>query len=100
MHLPILKDQVPYSFEIVIEAEVFEFEVRYNADFDFFTLDALKDGELLVNGEKLVYGVPIFVDVFDDRFPVLQFVPLDESGQESKITFDNIENTVYMQVVE
>ncbi|ALS27199.1 hypothetical protein IJ21_17980 [Paenibacillus sp. 32O-W] len=100
MYIPIYKDQTPYRFEITLGAEIFEFEVRYNADFDFFTVDLFKDDEVLVYGEKLVYGVPLFVDVFDQRYPVLQLVPFDEARNETRVTYDNLDKTVFVQVVE
>lgn len=100
MYVPISKNLTPYRFEIVLGAEIFEFEVSYNADFDFFTVDLTKDGEVLVYGEKLVYGVPLFVDVFDQRYPVLQLVPLDDAGNETRVTYDNLDKTVFLQVVE
>jgi hypothetical protein len=100
MHIPIQKNQTPYRFEIVLGAEPFEIEVRYNADFDFFTVDLYKDGKTLVYGEKLVYGVPLFVDVFDQRFPVLQLVPRDDAGLETRVSYQNLGETVFLQVVE
>jgi len=100
VYIPIQKNQVPYRFEILLGAEPFEIEVRYNADFDFFTLDLYKDGEALVYGEKLVYGVPLFVDVFDQRFPVLQLVPRDDAGLEERVGYSNLGETVFLQVVE
>ncbi|MDF2657758.1 MAG: hypothetical protein K0Q94_549 [Paenibacillus sp.] len=99
MYMPINKNQVPYRFEITLGAELFTFEVRYNADFDFLTLDCYKGGQVLVYGEKIVYGVPLFVDVLDQRFPVLQIVPLDKAGAESRVGYENIEETVFLQVV-
>jgi len=100
VYIPIQKNQVPYRFEILLGAEPFEIEVRYNADFDFFTLDLYKDGEALVYGEKLVYGVPLFVDVFDQRFPVLQLVPRDDAGLEERVGYANLGETVFLRVVE
>lgn len=100
MYVPIQKDQTPYRFEILLGAEPFEIEVRYNADFDFFTIDLSKDGEALVYGEKLVYGVPLFVDVFDQQFPVLQLVPKDDAGLETRVGYSTLGETVFLQVVE
>ena len=100
MYVPIQKNMAPYRFEILLGAEPFEIEVRYNADFDFFTLDIYKDGEALVYGEKLVYGVPLFTDVFDQRFPVLQLVPKDDAGLETRVGYSNLGETVFLQVVE
>jgi hypothetical protein len=99
MYVPIQKEQTPYRFEIVLGAETFEIEVRYNADFDFFTIDLYKDGEALVYGEKLVYGVPLFTDVLDQRYPVLQIVPKDDAGLEERVGYSNLGETVFLQVV-
>lgn len=100
MYVPIQKNMAPYRFEILLGVEPFEIEVRYNADFDFFTVDLYKDGEALVYGEKLVYGVPLFVDVFDQRFPVLQLLPKDDAGLETRVSYQNLGETVFLQVVE
>jgi hypothetical protein len=98
-YIPIEKENIPYRFEIELEAEIFEMEIRYNDLYDFFTIDLYKDGEPLVYGEKVVYGVPLFQDVRDLRFPAVDIVPMDEAGLENQVTYENFQKTVFLAVV-
>ncbi|MFB6475779.1 hypothetical protein ACFCW7_23245 [Paenibacillus glucanolyticus] len=98
--MPIDKEACPYRFEIVLGAEIFEFEIRYNERHDFFTVDLFKDGETLVLGERLTYGIPLFRGVEDNRFPIIQLIPFDEAGKENRVSWDNLGKTVFLAVVE
>lgn len=98
-YIEIEKENIPYSFEMDFGAETFELEIRYNDTFDYFTIDLYKDGEILVYGEKIVYGVPLFDDYYDQRFPAPTIIPLDESGNETSVTFENMNDTVFLMVV-
>lgn len=99
-YIPINKEECPYRCEIVLGAELFELEFRYNERYDFFTVDLFKDGVQLVTGEKLTYGVPLFKDIEDNRYPVVQLIPQDEAAKESAVTFDNLGQTVFLAVVQ
>lgn len=98
-YIEIEKENIPYRFEIELGIEIFEFEIRYNDTYDFFTIDLYKDGEALVYGEKIVYGVPLFSDIYDERFPAPTIIPLDPAGLESCVTFENLNETVFLMVV-
>jgi hypothetical protein len=97
-YIPIEKDNIPYRFEIELEAEIFEMEIRYNGTYDFFTIDLYKDREPLIYGEKVVYGVPLFSNVRDLRFPVVTITPIDEAGLENQVTYENFQETVFLAV--
>lgn len=97
-YIPIEKDNIPYRFEVELEAELFEMEIRYNETYDFFTIDLYKNGNPLVYGEKVVYGVPLFTNVRDLRFPVVSITPMDEAGLEHEVTYDNFQETVFLAV--
>ncbi|PZM62621.1 phage baseplate plug family protein [Paenibacillus dendritiformis] len=94
--IPIEKDSIPYQFDIALGVDIFTFEVNYNERFDFFTLDLMKDDQVLVQGVKLVYGVPVFAGIEDHRFPVPMIVPIDEAGRETAVTWDNFGETVFL----
>lgn len=98
-YIEIEKELIPYRFEIELGAELFETEINYNLQHDFFTLDLYKDDEVLVYGEKITYGVPLFSEVFDSRFPGPTIIPWDESGQEQRVTFENLNETVFLRLV-
>ena len=94
--IPIEKENIPYQFDISLGNEIFTLEVNYNEAHDFFTLDLIKDDEVLVNGAKLVYGNPVFGGIEDERFPVPVITPLDESGKETDLTYDNLGVIVFL----
>ncbi|MBW7452436.1 phage baseplate plug protein [Paenibacillus sepulcri] len=99
-YIDIEKDLIPYRFDITLADELFTFEVNYNADYDFFTVDLEKDGEVLAVGEKLVYGVPLFTDVWDNRFPGVPIMPYDESEISTAVTWDTLSVSVFLFIVE
>ena len=59
-YIDIEKNSIPYTFEIVLAGETFQFTVNYNSFGDFFTVDLYKNNELVRMGEKIVYGLPLF----------------------------------------
>lgn len=99
MILPIDKDLIPYQFETEFNGFLYTFEVHYNSEYDFFTIDLYRnDDDVIIYGEKLVYGQELFKSLNDDTLPRL--MPLDPSGKETEITFDNLSETVFLQVID
>ena len=100
MYIEIDKEAIPYRFEIELGGELFEMEIKYNQRFDFFTVDLYRDDELLLAGQKIVYGQPLFPD-YDNRFPKVPIIPMDESGTPiDRITYDNFGESVLLLVGE
>lgn len=99
-YIDIEKDNIPYRFDIELAEQWFTFEVHYNSEFDYFTVDLELDGEVLVYGEKMVYSVPLFFDVQDDRFPKVPIVPYDESENSTAVTWDTLGVSVFLYVIE
>ncbi|WP_128102783.1 hypothetical protein [Paenibacillus sp. DCT19] len=99
-YIDIEKDLVPYRFDISLEDELFTFEVQYNEQFDYFTLDLEKNGEVLVTGEKLVYGTTLFYDVMDNRFPKVPIVPYDQSETESEVNWRTLSESVFLYLID
>lgn len=99
-YIDIEKNLIPYRFDISLEEEVFTFEVHYNEQFDYFTLNLEKDGEVLVHGEKLVYGSTLFYDVMDNRFPRVPIVPYDQSETESIVNWRTLSESVFLYLIE
>lgn len=98
MIIPITKEDIPYEFEIELGGEVFVIELHHNSEHDFFTLDLTKNGEVLVFGEKLVYGQRLFEIYQDERFPKVALVPKDKAGNDDRITYENLGETVFLYV--
>lgn len=97
-YMDIEKKNIPYRFDIALNGPVFTFEVHYNPEYDFFTVDLERDGTLLAQGEKLVYGVPLFQDTGDSRFPQVLIVPYDESGTSDAVTWATLSERVFLYI--
>jgi hypothetical protein len=98
MILPIDKELIPYQMEIELAGELFMFEIHYNKRFDFFTVDLLKNNTPLVYGEKLVLNRPLFEGLVNIELPKVKIVPKDRARMETRITYDNLSETVFLYV--
>lgn len=98
MILPIDKERVPYQFEIELDEEIFVFEVHYNGEYDFFTVDLYKNGEPVIYGEKIVYAQPLFEAITDSRLPTTPIIPLDPSGQAKRVGYAELGETVFLYI--
>lgn len=98
-YIEIEKALIPYRFEVELGTELFVIEIRYNELHDYFTLDLQKGGEVLVHGEKLIYAMSLFSEIFDSRYPAPTIVPIDPSGNETRVTFANLNETVFLKLV-
>ena len=100
MYIPIDKNAVPYSFNIKLEGRIYEFEVHYNSDGDFFTIDLYKQGKMIALGEKVVYGRPLFETYRDERFPEVKITPLDRNRNKDRVGYDELGEDVFLYVEE
>ncbi len=98
-YIEIQKKSVPYRFDISLAGTVFIFEIHYNSEFDFFTVDLTRDTETLATGEKIVYGIPLFADIWDNRFPAVDIVPLDMASNTDQVTWETLGEKVLLYVV-
>lgn len=97
--LEIKKELLPYRCSILLADELFDLQFNHNATADLFTVDLYKDGELICAGEPIVYGVPLWRDVYKaDAFPAVDIIPLDLSRESNVVTYDNLSETVLLIV--
>jgi len=95
----ITKKSVPYTFRIALGSEYFLLTINYNETHDFFTVTLEKDGEKICEGEPIIYGFPLFHDIYvANRYPCLDIIPLDESGEQNTVTFENLNETVFLTI--
>lgn len=95
--LEINKELIPYESSILLAGELFGLQFNYNATAELFTVDLYKDGELICAGEPIIYGVPLWQDVYKaETFPALTIIPKDPSGESNAVTFDNLGRTVLL----
>lgn len=93
------KELMPYGFNIILGKEKFNLRFAYNQQADLFSVTLYRDGKLLCNAEPVVYGMPLFRDIYESGvFPIVDIIPLDESGQEREVTWDNFGETVFLTI--
>ena len=84
------KSLIPYAFNIVLGSEEFTFRVDYNNNGEFFTVELSKNGATLCSGEPIIYGKKLFSDVWNNKFPAIDIIPIDPAGEYNAVTYDNL----------
>lgn len=99
IYIPVEKNFLPEEFEIELGEERFIMIFNYNETYDFFTVDLYtEDRESVVAGEKLVIGQTLWWDIVDSRLPAPSLVPVDQSENQERITFENFMVTTFLMV--
>ena len=92
------KANIPYRFSIALPRELFELEIRYNESADIFTVSLYKDSKLICI-EPIVYGRRLFAQLYQPtKYPALAIEANAASGDESRATWDNFGETVFLEV--
>ena len=95
-YIEIKKELVPYQFSILLAEEWFELYIDYNKAADMFTVALYKDDEL-ISTEPLVYGVPLFQDVYQPgKFPAVTLMP--HGTNQAELTYENLGETVFLTI--
>ena len=101
IYLEINKALLPYQCDVLLGGELFTLQFNYNATAELFTVDLYRDGELICAGEPIVYGFPMWADVYRaGTFPSVTIIPIDPSGESNAVTFDNLGDTVLLLVTD
>ena len=97
--IKVLKDIIPYKCAIVLAGELFTLQFNYNNTMDMFTVDLYKDDVLVCAGEPIVYGVPLWKDVYRaGLYPAVDIIPLDPSGESDRVTYENLGERVLLML--
>lgn len=98
-YIEIERDEIPYSFEILLDVETYILEFMWNERQGIFTVSLYDiDENPLVYNEPIVYGQELFKDVRDLNFPIEKIIPLDPAGKETEVTYDNFGTTVLLVI--
>lgn len=100
-HVEINKNEIPYRYDLDLGEETFTLEFYYNETGDFFSVNLYKRDEAgndapLVMGEKLVLDVPLWSDIADLEMPAPSLIPLDTSGNETRISWESMGKTIFL----
>lgn len=93
--------KVPYNFSVKLVDRTYTFCIRYNGVGGFFTADLsiTATKEMLVYGDVIRYGRPMFGSVEDERFPMPVIIPLCLTGDDiHEITWDNFGKQVKLYI--
>lgn len=97
--IPLEKEEIPYSYDIALGERVYTLEYMYNARHDFFSVNLSLNGAYVCTGERLVYGKPLFADVYmPDLYPPITIVPWDESGTVDVVNWETMGNSVFLTI--
>ena len=95
----ITKEDVPYMFDILLADELFTLTINYNKSHDLFTVSLEKEEETICEAEPIIYGMPLFGDLYQAGvYPSIDIIPIDESGEQKTVTFENLNETVFLTV--
>jgi hypothetical protein len=92
------KANIPYRFSIALPRTQYELEIRYNETADLFTIGLYKSGDLICI-EPIVYGTRLFGQLYQPGiYPALSVTPVDDSNNENRVTWDNFNTTVFLEI--
>lgn len=93
------KSLIPYSFAIPLTTTTYIFEIRYNAERDFFTIGLYDRDRNLICIEPITYGAELFKPQYQAGiYPTMRIVPLDDSGNTDTVTWDNMNERVFLTI--
>ncbi|WP_268914146.1 phage baseplate plug protein [Lentilactobacillus sp. SPB1-3] len=93
-------NDLPQKFTVTLDNTVYNMRIYYNRYSDSFYVDLFDENDVeLVRGEKLVYGMPLWGDINDQRLPVKLIVPIDPDGVEDTISALNFPKKVKLSFV-
>ena len=93
------KSLIPYSFTIDLNATAYILEIRYNGECDFFTVGLYDRDRKLICVEPITYGAELFKPQYQAGiYPAMRIVPLDDSGSSTVVTWDNMNEKVFLTI--
>ena len=74
-------------------------QINYNDVGDFYTVDLFDvNNNPVILGEKLVYGKRLWSDYTNPDLPIVDLVPLDESGRTTVCNKETFGKTVFLYI--
>ncbi|MFC6180353.1 phage baseplate plug family protein [Lactiplantibacillus daowaiensis] len=96
--IEVVPDDMPYSQEITLDSGVYFFTFQYNKIDQQFTIDiADLEGNDIKTGIVVMAGQPLWT-VNKPGLPAETIIPMDESGNETEVTFGNFGDTMNLAI--
>ena len=94
------KSLIPYRFTIALTDVSHTLEIRYNSEADLFVIVLYDTDGNMLTIEPVIYGSEMFAQQYRAGiYPAVSIVPLDESGEETAVTWDNFNETVFLYIM-
>ncbi len=94
-YIEIKKELIPYRFRTTIDNEIYDFQINYNAEYDFFTIYLIRDEDIVLT-DRIAYGRELFKDYVGVDKPTIPIIPHDISGEEDEVTYNNLNENVFL----
>lgn len=89
--------QAPFEFEASFGNDSFYIGINYNELGDFYTADLYDvEHKPMLLGEKIVYGKRLWRRIVAENYPMIDLIPLDESGQATEVNKATFGTTVFL----
>ncbi len=98
MIIDINKDLCPYQFDIQLGGTTYTTEIRYNNEFDYFTVDLSIGETIIINGEKILYGRELFQSHKHLNVPS-DIVVFDASDEQIRAGYEQLGETVFLYMM-
>ncbi len=98
MIIDINKDLCPYQFDIQLGGTTYTMEIRYNNEFDYFTVDLSIGETIIINGEKILYGRELFQSHKHLNVPS-DIVVFDASDEQIRAGYEQLGETVFLYMM-
>lgn len=102
-YIEIEKDSLPYSFTYDYEGHIFEFEIKYNEEYDSFTIDLYildnAEKKVIILGEKIMLNQMLFMNISYLNIDLPKLIPYDFSGNSKRCGYDEIDS-IYLVVMD
>lgn len=102
MKLPINPETgFPQRFQCRVGGVLLGFEVRYNSEGDFYTVDIFdREDDVIVYGKPIIYGSDLFDGIVDERLPDVAIIPADMAGAHESVDEGVLGTDVQLLIVE
>lgn len=96
--ISIIKSNIPYKFYISLPKAEYQLELQYNEWSELFTVGLYKSDRLICV-EPVIYNRQLFRQLYQPGiYPALKIVPLDNNNDETAVTWENFNETVFLMI--
>ena len=96
--IEIEKDLVPYEFQIELKSTLYTFSIRYNQEYDFYTVDLSIGDDIIVEGEKMVLNSLLFSS-YSHLDVSMGILPMDIADKAERLGEKELMDTVFLYLV-